>query len=543
MAVEVENTSQVDEFVRVLKRRFWWILVPAVIISTLGVIYAIVVPKKFVSKAQVIVYDRPGQRTMGGGTLATEGKVAGVKIKSPQRIKSVLKKLEWEEYEELPTGADAYEYEKKVNDRISVDTPPMPPGVGQQVVSVQFAHTNSDQASDFLRELLESWKTEVLEANTRQTRQEYERIEEEIADLLKQRKDWDERLRSKQREHDIAPTQGRLTVDPRFNNPIVDEINGLERVLNEQEADEGRKEIQLDQLRAQYRRMKDEVPVRTAGGAPALSAVGRAQAELEAAKKARDSSGYASTHSKWIQLNAAVARAKANLDRLIAVAPQADQVATTEPNEAKLRLNDQIAALEDDLTRTRRAMAKTKDKLQDARTRSQVLIDVYADLDNIRKQRSDVEALLKEARLERQKINRQLDRMSGPQGNPFDDLQNVTGEDKPTEPNAYLLSIVSILVGIGVGMGLALALEFSRNCFRSINDIVQSMEIPVLGAINRIETRKQRSVRHVQRLVMGVGMGLMVGVVAYALWAWVFQPEMLSPRLRESFDRLREALG
>ncbi len=543
MAVEVENTSQLDEFLRVLKRRFWWILVPAVLIGTIGVIYAVVVPKKFVAKAQVIVYDRPGQKTVGGGTLAVEGKVAGVKIKSPQRVKSVLKKLAWEEYEELPTGADAYDYEKKVNDRIDVNTPPMPPGVGQQVVSISFSHTDADLASDFLRELLESWKNEVLDANSRQLRQEYDRLEEEIADLTKQRKEWEDRLRDKQREHDIAPTQGRLAVDPRFNNPIVDEINGLERELNAQETEEGRKETRLDQLRAQYRRMKDTVPVRTGSGAPALSAVGRAQAELDAAVKARDLSNYAPTHSKWKQLNARVEQAKANLDRLIAVAPQEDQVQTTEPNEAKFLLNDQIMALEDDLTRTRRSIAKTKEKLLDARTRSNVLVDVYGDLDNMRKQRSDVDALLKEARLERQKINRQLDRMSGPQGNPFDDLERVTASDKPTEPNAWLLSVVSILAGIGAGMGLALLLEFSRNCFRSINDIVQSMEVPVLGAINRIETRKQRSVRHVQRLVLGVGMGLMVGVVAYALWAWVFQPHLLSPRLIDSFDRLRDALG
>lgn len=543
MAVEVENTSQLDEFLRVLKRRFWWILVPAVLISTIGVIYAIVVPKKFVARAQVIVYDRPGQRTLGGGTLATEGKVAGVKIKSPQRVKSVLKKLQWEEYEELPTGADAYDYEKKINGRIEVDTPAMPPGVGQQVVGISFSHTDADLASDFLRELLESWKREVLEANSAQLREEYGRLEERIADLIKQRKEWEERLREKQREHDIAPTQGRLTADPRFNNPIVDEINGLERELTALESEEGRKETDLETLRAQHRRMKDKVPVRTADGGQALSAVGRAQAELDSAIKARDLSNYAPTHSRWKQLNAVVEQAKANLDRLIAVAPQEDQVATTEPNEDKLRLNDRILALEDDLMRTRRSIAKTKEKLLDARTRSQVLIDVYGDLDNMRAELASVDTLLKAERLERQKIDRQLDRMSGPQGNPFDDLEQVTASDKPTEPNAWLLSIVSILAGIGAGMGLALLLEFSRNCFRSINDIVQSMEVPVLGAINRIETRKQRSVRQVQRLVLGVGMGLMVGVVAYALWAWVAQPHLLSPRLIESFDRLREALG
>ena len=46
MAVEVEAAGQIDEFIRVLRRRIWWIVVPLSVIGSLGIFYAVVVPKK-----------------------------------------------------------------------------------------------------------------------------------------------------------------------------------------------------------------------------------------------------------------------------------------------------------------------------------------------------------------------------------------------------------------------------------------------------------------------------------------------------------------
>jgi hypothetical protein len=69
------------------------------------------------------------------------------------------------------------------------------------------------------------------------------------------------------------------------------------------------------------------------------------------------------------------------------------------------------------------------------------------------------------------------------------------------------------------------------------------MEIPVLGAINRIETRRQRHVKRVQKLVVSTCMLLTMGLVGFTLWAWVLNPHLLKASVVESIDRLREVLG
>ncbi|MEZ6021122.1 MAG: hypothetical protein R3F17_13815, partial [Planctomycetota bacterium] len=181
--------------------------------------------------------------------------------------------------------------------------------------------------------------------------------------------------------------------------------------------------------------------------------------------------------------------------------------------------------------------------LKEAQAKALALQTVYSTLDMLESDIAATNKSMADVRLEQERIKRQISLQDSPLGNPFDELELVQASDKPTEPNAWLLSAVSVLLGIGTGMGLALVLEYSKNCFRSINDIAQSMEVPVLGAVNKIETRKQRNMRHMRKVVMSVALALLVAVVSYTLYAWVLNPSLLTPSLVDSIDRLREALG
>ena len=84
MAVEVEAAGQVDEFLRVLRRRIWWIIIPVALIGSLGTFFAVVVPKKFVVRTKVMVRDGDEQTgTLGQRASAIEGAVAKINITSP----------------------------------------------------------------------------------------------------------------------------------------------------------------------------------------------------------------------------------------------------------------------------------------------------------------------------------------------------------------------------------------------------------------------------------------------------------------------------
>ena len=77
MPIEVEAAGQVDEFIRVLKRRIFWIVVPLCVIGSLGAFYAVIVPKKYVADCKVMIRDLGDDAgEFGRNTAETEGQVA-----------------------------------------------------------------------------------------------------------------------------------------------------------------------------------------------------------------------------------------------------------------------------------------------------------------------------------------------------------------------------------------------------------------------------------------------------------------------------------
>ena len=147
MAVEVESTSQVEEFLGVLRRRFWWILVPAAVLFAIGTAFAIIVPKKYVTKTRVMVRSSmAGLAAPGGDSASTrEAQVAEHQILSTTRISSVLEALRWPEYLEL-NRSEQFEYLKSIQERVEVEIPNMRRNANQQVVNIEFSHTDPERA-------------------------------------------------------------------------------------------------------------------------------------------------------------------------------------------------------------------------------------------------------------------------------------------------------------------------------------------------------------------------------------------------------------
>ncbi|MDE0915951.1 MAG: hypothetical protein OSB57_12320, partial [Planctomycetota bacterium] len=68
MPVEVESTSQLEDVVRVVRKRIGWLLVPLGLCLALGTSFAFLVPKKFVSREAVMVRDVGGRDNQGRGS-------------------------------------------------------------------------------------------------------------------------------------------------------------------------------------------------------------------------------------------------------------------------------------------------------------------------------------------------------------------------------------------------------------------------------------------------------------------------------------------
>ncbi len=546
MAVEVENTSQVEEFVRVLKRRLWWILIPAGIITVIGVSYAIIVPKKYVARARVMVHDRPATRSQGSTSITAEGRVAAHKLKAPQLIKAVLAGMPWQEYKELPTDSELNKYRKWVNKNITVSVPPMESKVQQQRVDISYSHTRADMAEQFLRALVSQWQEDVLSKHTRSLTEEREKLTVARVDLEKKRELIAETLLALRRDNDIPPTMSDERGRPISQlAPAFEEVRQLkDRLRLETEAMNDRKDA-LERSREDVAGMPNRVFKRqSADREESSEELLAAEADLTEVQAELAKGKYAPGHSKRRPLENRAAQLRKTIDRLRNLEPEMEDLHNYgDVNLEKDELANQIVRDEADLRRSERAVDAIQRRLDVAKEKTVHLQGIYKEIGLEESKMVVVQEALQTTSDGLLKVGNKFLTKGGPQGTPFEELLGVEASDEPTEPDAWMISLFSVVVGLGVGLALAVALEYSRNCFRSINDIAQAMEIPVLGAVNRIETRRQRHLKHIQKLVASICMLLTMGIVGFTLWAWALDPSLLKPSVVQSIDRLREMLG
>ena len=98
---------------------------------------------------------------------------------------------------------------------------------------------------------------------------------------------------------------------------------------------------------------------------------------------------------------------------------------------------------------------------------------------------------------------------------------------------------LAAFLGLGVGIGSALLAEYSRSCFRSVNDIARAMSVPVLGAVNLIETKMELRRKLLMRFAVGSSSIALIGSILVIAVIWQRQPNLLPTEVQEVIEDLR----
>src|SRR5690606_17575781 len=104
-----------QEFLGLIARRKWQVILPLAVVLALGIFFAVVVPKKFVVKTQVEL------RPVGVSVSPKEAANAQFQIKSRERIKKVTQELQNREYLSL-TPAEQDDWLEATQKAVKVTT-------------------------------------------------------------------------------------------------------------------------------------------------------------------------------------------------------------------------------------------------------------------------------------------------------------------------------------------------------------------------------------------------------------------------------------
>ena len=541
MAVQVEAPGQVQEFLDILKRRKWQVLLPAGFVLSLGVAFAVIVPKKYLTTTQVelreLLLDAE-QRLAARAQTQGVAENAPQQIKSMRRITEVLDDLRWPDY--LTLGrVGQYEYRTRIQENITVQVPRKGREVGSTFVTIEYRDIDADRAQSFLKALRQAWIEQVVERERTRYDVEWRKLLERESDLDKEHLKITRELTDLRAGNDISPTQP----TPGANQVRVEDPKILRYETNQRRLDELSIELQtaeasLELARRQLAKTDPDHPTtETVEGVSFAS-----QIEVlrnEQILKEQDLDGIRPEHPRYRKTQRELETLDERIAELEMRQTSAEEQIKFEPNPAYLNLEDSIANLElkiGALEAEEGALGKAIDQ-----NRADILRlnEAYGADRELSARLDAIQLAMGEIEIDLQRAKQRRDVVYGPAGNPFQITQEVEAPGSPSEPDPVLILAFTIVLGLALGLGSALLGEFSKSCFRNTSDISRVLVVPVLGVISPIVTRVQRRRRVLRRFAVGSMSLLLIGSVLFVTWAWVEEPTLLGDRMNDSIETFR----
>lgn len=535
MAVQVETQGQLQEFLGILERRKWLVILPAAVVLSLGIFIAVIIPKKYVVKTQVEL------RPVGVSISSKEAANAPFQIKSLARIKKVTQELQNPDYLGLPP-AEQFDWLEDVQQAVKV-TPAQATAQGASFVNIEYSNVRVDWAADFLRALRNDWTEDVIERDRRKSEDEVGKLREARRRLEQQYQNEEAELTELLRANGLSATQptpgaeASRTEDPVFERLRRKEIE-LEATLVEIETMRVRKEgLELRLVEMPPRVDQEDALI---GGSSNAAELQEVEDEITALQAQLE--GIRPLHSTFKKIQEKIRTLEARREQMKLQVSKGELQQRSGPNPEILSTRLKIDDLDTELRVAEARRVSLEASVEADSRQVAALQPVYREV----RERKDTVARLTEnlaaAELAFQSKSREFAILSSPLSNPFEITQEVDVPSKPTEPNPWLIISFALVAGIAIGLGSALFLEFSRNCFRSVGDVGRVMAVPVLGAVSRIATQREQRLDSIRRISIGTAAAALIGAILFVTWAWANDASSLSQDVRDAIESLRASL-
>jgi capsular polysaccharide biosynthesis protein len=546
-----QGPNQILDLLRALRRRRYQVLVPACLVWSIGIAFAVIVPKRYKVTTRIEISDRTRietdyrLRNPQETAVRREATSAFEHVVHFARVKQVVEQnqADWPEYFALSSETERAQFlrERILTKNLSAQPTNRDPKNGTIFVDVSYSDENKLRAAEFLNDLVLSWLEwmketdrvmlvnegamlrEIMDAQQADLRDKEERYFNQLALLgqdptapsgdgrREERGDWTFRTLDKYKSEQSDIEQRLKTA--RF------ELEQAETRLRTEPPELARRvEIERDDPESELGRLREQRAAlleKLEGLRPNNSTYKRLRPKLDQLETeiAGLSQGEVEPEERWeTEPNPRVAEYET------AVREGQDLVATLEHQRDQLTVR--VAELE-----------------QETKTRT----ENYKALEELRNERDEAGALLAETSRQWATSDKSLKMLeSAPPS--WRLAQPPVPSSATATPDPFLVSAFAVVAGLALGVATALGSEYLRSCYRSVGELAAVMTVPVLGAIDTIVTRRERRRVQFTRTVGALSTAVIVGTIAWVTWLWHASPERLPLELQDAIERLRSSL-
>ncbi len=537
----MQGSNQLQDFLDILRRRAWQIVLPVMLGLAVGYMVSQLVPRRYSTSTQLELRET-NMPVAGEGvvaqTLMKDVESAQYHIKASERVRRVIEKLEWQDFTSL-TPQLQVEYLKDVIKRIRVKTVVARKG-GSSFITINYSDTDADRAEQFLNRLRDAYTSEVVERFRNDARAVRDTLQNQLALAQEAYRDKEKLATELRRKHGLSNTQQAPGGGRQLNeDPVFTQLSEARRELQAIQVTLGSERAALTVLREQYADAPREVPQETvSGGMDFDTQLATIETDIQALRDQQE--GLKPAHSIYQRAEAEIIKLEERRKTLItrAVRPSNNDVRLV-LNPRREQLNSQIQGKElliTQLEAQQQQLLRTAAELSDQHQELSLIYREIQQLDN-------------EVARTKEHYNNVATRYDGqrsfvelinqPHANPFIVSEEAAAPTEHTSPNELLVWSIGLFLGLAIGLLIAILGEFGHNGYRSVGDIGRSLAVPVLGVVNGIVTREEARRMAARKLMVTASTLVLVVAIVWVTWAYENSPSLLGSELTRFIDDLR----
>jgi polysaccharide chain length determinant protein (PEP-CTERM system associated) len=475
----------VDDYIAILRRRLWVILVPMVVAPALAYAYSLTIPDRYTSQTLVLVEQQKVPQSYVRSVVTDElnERLGTMKeqILSRTRLQPIIERLElWkDDWNRAPM-------EELVGRlRASIVVTPVRPVVPQGQAQlpgffITVTHENARRAQQICTDVTSMFIEENLRLREQRAQGTTDFLAKQLEEAKRKLDEQDGRLAAFKRQY-IAQLPGQEQMNMNILMGLNTQLEAVTQLLNRTQQDRAYMMSLLDQQVAAWEASQ-------AGNNPAtleqqMAALQNQLVTLEAR--------YTPDHPDVIKLKNDIAQLKKKIDEATAAASsQKDdkehKARLTEPPQIQ-QLRNQVHQADQTIREKTRELERIQEqiKVYQARVQLSPMIEQqYKELTRDYQTALDFYNSLLAKKTESEMAT-ELERRQ--QGEQFRVMDPANLPERPSYPNRLMFAGGGLAIGMGLGFAIALLLELRDKTIRNERDVEFYLAVPTLGLLPTID--------------------------------------------------------
>lgn len=526
-----------EDYVEILWRRKWVVIVPFVIITVGTIVGTQFLPNLYRSEAQVLIVPQQVPENYVQPTITTSlnNRLQAIsqQIQSRTRLERIIQELNL--YEEERRTMIMEDVVQLMRQNIGVQigrarSQREPPGY----FTVSFTSENARTAMQVTERLASQFITENLQDRTVQADQTSQFLDTQLEEARRRLAEHEQRLAQFRQRH-----AGELPSQVQQNLAVIQSTQSQLQNLTETLVADRDRQLMLDRMMSDIMAIS-AVNAQNASAAPpsknAQDVPKTATAQLQEAQAALRGLQLRlkAEHPDVIRAQRVVREleekarveelsAPVGVDALLARPSLSanDQKRLSEMQAERESLDRRLMLGRAEEARLQKVLSDYRSKLELAPTRESEEIELTRDYATMQEQYQTLLTRSQQSRIAADLERRQI-------GEQFRLIDAARLPERPISPDRPRLNMLGALAGLALGLGLIALLEYRDQSFRTDDDIALSLSLPVVAVIPAMSTLRERErTKHRRLVALSASVVAVTGAIAVIVWmmddiaAWV----------------------